>query len=565
MSVNVKEEVDRDVEEVVEPPAFGPAALGLHRVGTKLPPKPVPSQPIQVLNARGMPARIRKKNKLFFDDDIVNERPPRTSPKRVQKPILTKSPTRSPAKKRKLMASTKFAKIIKEEPKDYLEEESKLTKDEPENALDKKTNQRLGYKLRNLLKLPKAHKFVSYEWFYSNIDKPLFDGETDFQICLKESFPQLNTMNLTRIEWTKIRRLMGKPRRCSPSFFEEERRELERKRQKIRLLQTRKFGDISFVKDLPKEISVPLSVGCKVTARLRRPQDGLFSGIVDAVDPVNNTYRITFDRVGLGPQSIPDYEVLSNDPPETIPLSSLTLKFRPKNNIPLYVASSLQSALSVSKGDPFLISNSQAKKVQYPKEQIGGFSLKLLEVVIRTKKSLAAKQTKLLRLKEMNTEAEMYKSYGENFPEDFQRKYAGIVIGMEKLNRDMQEYLNQVQGCCKQLVREPLLAAMITPTYLREKCRQMGEETFRKNNNNIISDGRMTTLISNLAMIMWVASNLSNSDDNTQVLHVIEACIEDVKNKLDSENIEVFQKNVQIHLHHIQLELRHMISNNTNV
>ena len=27
-----------------------------------------------------------------------------------------------------------------------------------------------GQRLRNLLKLPKAHKWVCYEWFYSNID-----------------------------------------------------------------------------------------------------------------------------------------------------------------------------------------------------------------------------------------------------------------------------------------------------------------------------------------------------------------------------------------------------------
>ena len=54
--------MDTDLpEEDDEPPAFGPAALGLHRVGTKLPPKPAPSEPVQKLNARGMPARIRKK------------------------------------------------------------------------------------------------------------------------------------------------------------------------------------------------------------------------------------------------------------------------------------------------------------------------------------------------------------------------------------------------------------------------------------------------------------------------------------------------------------------------
>ena len=69
--------------------------------------------------------------------------------------------------------------------------------------------------LRNLLKLPKAHKWVCYEFFYSNIDRALFEGETDFMVCIRESFPLLKTRRLTRVEWCKIRRLMGKPRRCS--------------------------------------------------------------------------------------------------------------------------------------------------------------------------------------------------------------------------------------------------------------------------------------------------------------------------------------------------------------
>ena len=47
-------------------------------------------------------------------------------------------------------------------------------------------------------------------------------------------------------------------------------------------------------------------------ALLRSPQDGLYTGTIDAVDTLNNTYRITFDRVGLGTHTVPDYEVLSN-------------------------------------------------------------------------------------------------------------------------------------------------------------------------------------------------------------------------------------------------------------
>lgn len=120
----------------------------------------------------------------------------------------------------------------------------------------------------------------------------------------------MKTRKLTRVEWCKIRRMMGKPRRCSQSFFEEERRELERKRQKIRMLQQRKTADISSFKDLPPEIPLQLVIGTKVTARLRKPQDGLFTGSIDAVDTSNNTYRITFERAGLGTHSVPDYEVL---------------------------------------------------------------------------------------------------------------------------------------------------------------------------------------------------------------------------------------------------------------
>ncbi len=123
--------------------------------------------------------------------------------------------------------------------------------------------------LRNLLKLPKAHKWVCFEFFYSNLDRVLFEGENDFMVCLRESFPPLRTRRLTRVEWCKVRRLMGKPRRCSAAFFAEERAELARKRQKIRALQQRKesvllLGDgAANLKDLPETIPLQLTVGAR--------------------------------------------------------------------------------------------------------------------------------------------------------------------------------------------------------------------------------------------------------------------------------------------------------------
>lgn len=54
-------------------------------------------------------------------------------------------------------------------------------------------------------------------------------------------------------------------------------------------------------------------------ARLRGVHDGLFTGQIDAVDTIAATYRVTFDRNGLGTHTVPDYEVL---------VSALTFTFK---------------------------------------------------------------------------------------------------------------------------------------------------------------------------------------------------------------------------------------------
>lgn len=588
---NVKEEPPIDMEDEqfeAGPPAFA-AALGLHRVGSVLPPKPQPQQPIQVLNARGMPARIRKKNKLFFDDNIVNERPHRTSPPKKQLKPSTPSPQKSPSKilkKRKGVVS-RYMKI-KEDAKRQAEENVTIAAPEPgldqsvtssnkdlslmavnesnikidSESINRKIFQRIGLRLRNLLKLPKAHKWVSYEWFYSYIDKPLFDGDNDFQVCLKESFPQLITRQLTRVEWTKIRKLMGKPRRCSQAFFTEERAELERRRNKIRMLQSRMCADAAYVKDLPSEIPLPLSVGTKVTARLRHPQDGIYTGSIAVVDTLSSSYRITFDRQGLGTHTVPDFEVLANEFHETVSVVSLTMDLRPKATQPM-PGIRRGALLSTNRNDPLLgseiFNNSKLKSIIYPKETIGGFQLKLLELVIRTKKTLTVKKMKLQRLNKMNGEAEVSKSFNESLPEDYQRRYASIVIGMEKLNQDMQAYLNQIQNYTRDLTKEPIVAAMLAPSYLREKCKELAVETVQKN-NQAIKDNSMLGLINDLATILWVASNMSSDEQNAYVMQVLEVCLEESKNRLDPENVESFQKNVHVHMRHIELDAKNMDS-----
>lgn len=81
--------------------------------------------------------------------------------------------------------------------------------------------------------------------------------------------------------------------------------------------------------------------------------------------------------------------------------------------------------------DP-LISNAS---VSIPKKShiggtMNGYPLKLLEFMVKVNKILAAKKIKIKKLKEMNSEAEKRRSFGEALPPDFERRYAGYFIAI---------------------------------------------------------------------------------------------------------------------------------------
>ena len=86
--------------------------------------------------------------------------------------------------------------------------------------------------------------------------------------CLRETFPFLRNKKITRVEWNLIRKLLGKPRRCSPAFFQEERDTLEAKRQKVRILQRGGSIPSDQLHDLPQSIPALLPVGTRVTCRV---------------------------------------------------------------------------------------------------------------------------------------------------------------------------------------------------------------------------------------------------------------------------------------------------------
>ncbi|XP_033052772.1 protein lin-9 homolog isoform X2 [Trachypithecus francoisi] len=443
---------------------------------------------------------------------------------------------------------------------------------------DKKASQKIGFRLRNLLKLPKAHKWCIYEWFYSNIDKPLFEGDNDFCVCLKESFPNLKTRKLTRVEWGKIRRLMGKPRRCSSAFFEEERSALKQKRQKIRLLQQRKVADVSQFKDLPDEIPLPLVIGTKVTARLRGVHDGLFTGQIDAVDTLNATYRVTFDRAGLGTHTIPDYEVLSNEPHETMPIAAFGQKQRPSRFFMtpprLHYTPPLQSP--IMDNDPLLGQSPWRSKISgSDTETLGGFPVEFLIQVTRLSKILMIKKEHIKKLREMNTDAEKLKSYSMPISIEFQRRYATIVLELEQLNKDLNKVLHKVQQYCYELAPDQGLQPADQPTDMRRRCEEEAQEIVRHANSSTghpcVENENLTDLISRLTAILLQIKCLAEGGDlNSFEFKSLTDSLNDIKSTIDASNISCFQNNVEIHVAHIQSGLSQMgnlhafAANNTN-
>ncbi|XP_036309499.1 protein lin-9 homolog isoform X5 [Pipistrellus kuhlii] len=446
-----------------------------------------------------MPFRNSKRSRFFSDED--------------DRQINTRSPKRN---QRVAMVPQKFTATM--------------------STPDKKASQKIGFRLRNLLKLPKAHKWCIYEWFYSNIDK------------------------------------------CSSAFFEEERSALKQKRQKIRLLQQRKVADLSQFKDLPDEIPLPLVIGTKVTARLRGVHDGLFTGQIDAVDTCNATYRVTFDRSGLGTHTIPDYEVLSNEPHETMPIAAFGQKQRPSRFFmtpprlhypPLLPAPTTDN-------DPLLGQSPWRSKISgSDTETLGGFPVEFLIQVTKLSKILMIKKEHIKKLREMNTEAEKLKSYSMPIGIEFQRRYATIVLELEQLNKDLNKVLHKVQQYCYELAPDQGLQPADQPTDMRRRCEEEAQEIVRQANCSAgqpcVENRNLTDLIARLTAVLLQIKCLAEGGDlNSFEFKSLTDSLNDIKSTIDVSNISCFQNNVEIHVAHIQSGLSQMgnlhafAENNTN-
>lgn len=414
--------------------------------------------------------------------------------------------------------------------------------------------------LRTILRLDKAHKWACYEWFYANIDQTLLGGENDFSTCLRDTFPDLKTHNLTRAEWCRIRRLLGKPRRCSPVFFAMERALLANKRQKIRQLQQQKVVDVNYYRDLPEQIPLSLVIGTRVTALLHSPHNGLYNGIIDAVDTTSHGYRITFDRPGVGTHMVPDYEVMSNDPPEFLPLNSFQTRIKPRMPIlksPRFLeilGHQVAQALGHSKDnntsnfDPnnslsqCLTLNNEAEdktNSQYP--------IKLLAIMVRISKILSMKKKRIYELKSMNDEVERLHSLDQEVPIELKKSYAITILDIDKLNNDLDDHIKAIQIFSAELPFD--INCIPDSETIKQKCYSEAKELLE----SIIQDYKIENetsieMINHMLSLMFHLKSLSENDDNSLQLKALNDTMKEFKSQLAPQHMGSYEDNIEIHV-----------------
>ena len=70
---------------------------------------------------------------------------------------------------------------------------------------------------------------------------------------------------------------------------------------------------------------------------------------------------------------------------------------------------------------------------------------------MRLNKILAVKREHVSRLEGLNSEAERAQLYGQPLTEEFQRRYAQLVLQLESINGQLRETTTDVQQHCQQV------------------------------------------------------------------------------------------------------------------
>ncbi|CAD5209662.1 unnamed protein product [Bursaphelenchus okinawaensis] len=424
-------------------------------------------------------------------------------------------------------------------------------------------------KLKNMLHFPRGRLFVMSEFFYSAVDRQIFLDENEFVQLIQDSFPNLKTSKLRLTEWREIRRLIGKPRRFSTSFLDEERKALAYKRKKIRQLYSGTCIRLPPDNDLPKRLPRPYVVGCKVFARIREPKEGIYAGTIDAV--FNEGYRVVFEKEEMIPPSVvSDTEVMPEVQPELLAVSyfleqnnannAKTHSYMPNTvSKPHLIVDPKQTRVVSMVGGPNQTPTFafQSRQVIPRDDKVGNFPLRMLVIMVKLFKVLSHKQTLVMNLKLMNDRAERMQMVSNKYPITFQERYAELLTELEQANKLLDSYLNGIDEYNELLVtnlNDPLPSDK--PDQLRKHTHAHAHQIVKHCNSQVqMKNKELLGFITQLTAILIQVRELGKkSRDNVHYeLSVMAESLNRLKGRISPKNIGIFQDCVEIHMKQIFL------------
>ncbi|XP_031395741.1 protein ALWAYS EARLY 3-like isoform X1 [Punica granatum] len=169
-------------------------------------------------------------------------------------------------------------------------------------------------KLHHFLSKYQARRWCIFEWFYSAIDYPWF-ARREFAEYL-DHVGLGHVPCLTRVEWGVIRSSLGKPRRFSKHFLEEEREKLVQHRKTVRKHHTSfRSGTLEV---LPSDLPQPLFTGQRVIVIHPKSRE-IHGGYVLTVE--HSSCLIQFEQLELGIHWVKDIDCMPLTLLENIPES----------------------------------------------------------------------------------------------------------------------------------------------------------------------------------------------------------------------------------------------------
>ncbi|VVB15249.1 unnamed protein product [Arabis nemorensis] len=187
---------------------------------------------------------------------------------------------------------------------------SETTHDKPHSYELPSEHELLKEKVSTFLSNPLARRRCIYEWFYSAIDYPWF-AKMEF-IDYLNHVGLAHVPRLTRLEWSVIKSSLGRPRRFSERFIQEEQDKLKQYRESVRNHYTELRTGAK--EGLPTDLARPLSVGNRIIAIHPRTRE-IRDGKILTVD--HNKCNVMFDELGI--ELVMDTDCMPLNPLEYMP------------------------------------------------------------------------------------------------------------------------------------------------------------------------------------------------------------------------------------------------------